>query len=144
MSKDVMDGLKAERDALAAQAEALECRLDLLDSLVSDTMFDNNRLTRERNALVAQIEAMREMANRANKHLTKGYGPQVFNALYCNLALSALAELDAFTPQQCLRDVQAEAGRKGYLEGVLNYDPDYDPEWLASQYAATVRKGGAE
>jgi len=52
------------------------------------------------------------------------------------------ADIISKTPQQCLRDVQAEAGRKGYLEGVLNYDPDYDPEWSASQYAETVRQGG--
>lgn len=99
----------------------------------------------ERDALAAQIEAMREMANRANKHLTKGYGPQVFNALYCNLALSALAELDAFTPQQCLRDVQAEAGRAGFI-ACLKFVCNNPENWISSadEYAATVRKGGAE
>ena len=43
-----------------------------------------------------------------------------------------------------IRNVQAEAGRRGYLEAALNFDPDYDAWWSAEQYAATVRQGGAE
>lgn len=114
--------------------------------LVNALEAENTALKGERDALAAQVEAMREMANRANKHLTKGHGTQVFSALYCNLALSALAELDAFTPQQCLREIEAKAGRAGFIAGChcgANYNVhDWDNQ--ADEYANTVRQGGDE
>lgn len=52
------------------------------------------------------------------------------------------------TPQQFLRDVQAEAGRAGYLQGHSDAS-DICNEWSkkhsekhADEYAATVRQGG--
>lgn len=49
------------------------------------------------------------------------------------------------SPRQCLRDVQAEAGRKGYI-ACLNFACHTPDNWLslADKYAESVRQGGAE
>lgn len=61
-------------------------------------------------------------------------------------------EMDAITdvitsePMQCLRDVQADAGRAGYAVGwqaCLDYQSKGVCLWEA-EYAATLRQGGAE
>lgn len=65
------------------------------------------------------------------------------------------ADIISKTPRQCLLDVQAEAGRLGYVEGRTSEAMlragrtdlgDYNEviEKAANNYAATVRKGGAE
>lgn len=90
--------------------------------------------------LQAQVEALREMANRASAHLTKGYAGQSFSAIDCNLALSALAEIDSFTPQQHLAEIRAEA----VLDAVKFFAPAMDIETESLEwYAAKVRQGGA-
>lgn len=55
------------------------------------------------------------------------------------------------TPQQCLRDVKAEAGRAGYLTCLYTAEDYFDSYYAgilteadAEEYAAKVRQGGAE
>lgn len=97
-------------------------------------------------ALAAQVEVLREMANRANVHLTKGYAGQSFSAIDCNLALSALAEIDSFTPQRHLAEIRAQAGRDGFIEGVRQEMLDrfglfyHDTIDRANQYADSIRQ----
>lgn len=102
----------------------------------------------ERDALAATVEALREMANRANVHLTKGYAGQSFSAIDCNLALSALAEIDNFTPRQHLAERDAQKGRDGFIAGADWYHFNkrglvYTGEsanYAANQYADSIRR----
>lgn len=144
-----MDGLKAERDALLAQVEALECRLDPLDSLVSDTMFDNNRLTRERNALAAQNELLHSFIESVMANIGAGATLDEVADMLCDWWDTRK------TPQQCLLDVQAEtiqAGLDAIGAPVTKFAKMSDQfvagfnfcAALLQQYATKVRQGGAE
>ncbi len=100
---------------------------------------------------VKEIEALRNErdALAARNHelvLACKLAIDMFIANDCNVpnTIETLQDAIDANPQQCLRDIQAEAGRVGYFEAAMNYDPDYDPWWSADQYAATVRQGGAE
>lgn len=97
-------------------------------------------LKAERDALAAQLESFvdvlmnSENINKSTKELISGIWS-------CRA-----------TPQRCLRDVQAEAGRKGFIECSTRWNlcnafgefvlPE-EIEAVADEYAATVRQGSA-
>lgn len=123
---------------LSAQRGQLQLQRDIERESVK-------QLTAERDALAATVEALREMASRANRHLIKGYALQRFDAANCNLALSALAEIDSFTPQQHLANLRAEAALMGWFECEKWFCGPDDPEncvKAANQYADSIRQGG--
>lgn len=116
------------------RVEALKDKVEALSDMVEI-------LKAERDVLAAQLDVLRTAALNAISFMSGG---------------TAKAELrDAYdaTPQQCLRDVQAEAGRLGFIAGacrwVAEVHPDYaadvapDIEADADKYAESVQQGGA-
>ena len=105
----------------------------------------------ERDALASQVEA----SNKVLESLLKtpiGFGGslQADGQFYYKVAESVFEKAKVAlskTPQQCLLDIQDEAGRKGFIAG---YDAGHEYRFsgmgdeLADEYAATVRQGGAE
>lgn len=88
---------------------------------------------------IKEIEALKAERDALRAHVASlQYYIRKYQELGADFILS---EALTKTPQQCLRDIQAEAGRVGYFEAAMNYDPDYDPWWSADQYAESVRKG---
>lgn len=127
-----------------------------LERLISECKLMLNKrdeeieaLKAERDALAAQVEVQNDVIKYAhNKLYILSHNRNDVSARCIGDADKAFKVVDDYllankTPQQCLRDVQAEAGRKGYLEAALNFDPDYDAWWSASQYAESVRQGTA-
>lgn len=108
-------------------------------------------LKAERDALAAQVEASNKVLGSLLKTpLGFGGSLQADGQFYYKVAESVFEKAKAAlskTPQQCLRDVQAEAGRKGFIAG---YDAGYEYRFsgigdeLADEYAAKLRQGGAE
>lgn len=103
-------------------------------------------LKAERDELAAQNKILLDALNLALPSVETCYKQHM--ATWETLFL--LREAAKATPQQCLRDVQAEAGRLGFLEGVRQMCGNeigwfgHDADSCANHYAATVRQGGAE
>jgi hypothetical protein len=103
---------------------------------------DAHTIKAELDALVAQVEALKDAANFA----------------YCNWrsssdALGGMRRLvDAVdsTPAQCLAEIRAEAGRAGYLQAIYDYEQIFEidcnmtPENAADKYADKIRQGGVK
>lgn len=98
-------------------------------------------LLADREALTAQVEAMRSAMNNACNVTNLAESGDQANAIY--MMESVLRK----TPQQCLLDVQAEAGRKGYAQALFDqFAGDYQTldklKFKPDQYAESVRQGG--
>lgn len=103
-------------------------------------------LTTERDELVAQVEYLKSHFNELIEIAQRCDSWESFPQKPLDRALAALQSL----PQQCLRDVQAEAGRAGFVAGARQAIEN-DISWYchhlencADEYAATARQGGAE
>ena len=128
----------------ALRSEALKDKVDALSDMV-------NILKSERDALAAQVESLRKVANDAIHFASIRKGKVCADPMFVMQQLQN--RIDA-TPQQCLRDVKAEAGRKGFITGACKWvaavhpiyaeDAKPDIEADADQYAAKVRQGDAE
>jgi hypothetical protein len=85
--------------------------------------------------LMAQIDFWRDIAEECATIGTKVEACHRFEA-----ALKV-------SPTQCLREIQAEAGRAGFVAGYNSGFADrglnrsFSPEWHASHYAHDIRKG---
>lgn len=106
-------------------------------------------LKTERDALAAQNKILLDALNLALPSVEACYKQHM--ATWETLFL--LREAAKATPQQCLRDVQAEAGRAGFIAGFNESGEGFNGEYgasekriyqLADEHAAKVRQGGAE
>ena len=89
--------------------------------------------------LAAQVEVLKDAAN----------------AAYCNWRSSSdvlggmkkLMQTVEATPNQCLREIEAEAGRAGFVEGVRQMTENeigwfgHDADSCANHYAESIRQG---
>lgn len=113
-------------------------------------------LKADRDELKAQAETMREQLQIAHDCITcadeTGYVQDVGFVDLEAVALELKLAIES-TPQQCLREIEAKAGRAGFVLGhSLHADimkAIYNGEWdavarFANEYAATVQQGGAE
>lgn len=125
---------KSDYDAAIAERDALAHRLNdvSIACKMSNAMIDETEA--ERDALAAQNKELGRLLAAAEKQTAQ-------------LTLIAIGELT-------IPDIEAGAGRAGFIAGASKWaaavHPDYaddvtaDIEADADQYAATVRKGGAE
>lgn len=104
----------------------------------------------ERDALAAQVEALTAHGNALATAASMATGAMAVGSpvtKFCVEAVKRFNAVKASTPQQCLRDVKAEAGRAGYLQGyedsMMTKFDGFSKE-LADEYAAKVREGGTE
>ncbi len=109
---------------------------------VSEGRFvSRTQLQAERDALAAQVESMRAAMLNACNVIDLAANVEQSQAVYL------MERVLAATPQQCLRDVQAEAGRKGYAQALFDqYKGDYRTldklKFKPDEYAAKLRQGG--
>ena len=102
-----------------------------------------------------EIQALKDECNALAAHnremaLACKLAIDVFIANDCNVpnTIETLQDAIESTPQQCLLDVKAEAGRAGFIEGVRQMCEneigwfDHDAESCANHYATKVRQGG--
>ena len=106
-------------------------------------------LLAENEALVAQVEILREiyyLADGARVEHSEGNAGEEKDWL--NKLYSVAGDYMQPTPQQCLADIKAEAGRAGYLAATYDYEHLFEieckltPEQAANQYAAKIRNTG--
>lgn len=144
-----------EIEALKAHVEQLEMCLKDRKALCHQAFDANDALKAERDALATQVYLLKDSINKCT----------IDNVALLRLS-PELKQIVAATPQQCLRDIQAEAGRAGYYEGfragVVIDAPDcgcsngasaidhfrrmvdHAARVNADQYAAILRQGGAK
>lgn len=109
--------------------------------VVDDVVYDKERI-RE---LVVQVEVLSRTMIKLDDWInrlpipTKGACTQ----------LIAIKQVLDTTPQQCLREIEANAGRRGFMAGIDSCDSYLDGyyggidfEKYADEYAAKVREGG--
>jgi hypothetical protein len=101
------------------------------------------KLEAERDALAAQVEALKDAANSAYCHWNSS--SDVFGGMK-----RLIAAVEA-TPAQCLADVRAEAGRAGFIAGcelIIDLVSDGSNtgayKFHADEYAKKIRQGGAK
>jgi hypothetical protein len=173
---DELEALKAERDALSAQVadafgdgyydgfldgakhhESTDCNTnpDYLgdDAMRCSEIAENEKSKRlgivSRQELAAQVEVFKsalDVVRQTSK--PSGFGVQSPQGARAErLAWMRLNEAVNATPAQCLREIQAEAGRAGFLEAAQIY-ADWpidkrDYVTVADKYADRIRQGGA-
>lgn len=109
------------------------------------------KLKSERNALAAQVEALKQIAYLADGARVEaaddngGEEKRWLHKLYC-----AVGEYDCTaTPAACLAQVRADAGRAGFIAGARALETiqilasDESIFELADDYAERIRQGGA-
>jgi hypothetical protein len=118
-------------------------KINVYDAFIDDPLsafYEFNKLKAERDALAAQVEALKDTANSA----------------YCNWRSSSdvfggmqrlIAAVEA-TPTQCLSEIKAEAilGFATYIDSTGELSGD-DCTFIideANQYAEQIRQGGAK
>lgn len=143
--QDSIVRLRAGRDK--AWQELREIRDAAGASCIDSTADEVRRIVVERDAalsqnaeLVAMVTVQAEFLRHVKKCLAK-------NGEYAPLTHKEIDDLIAATPTQHLRQIQAEAGRAGFIAGVSLYDSGYtissdEIEAEANKYAAKVRQGG--
>lgn len=101
------------------------------------------KLRSERDALAAQVETIRaEIEFSAVKIIEMMPTVEIY-ALACSIIGAAKS-----TPQQCLAEIKAEAGRDGFVAGYMStvhFDDDSELLWAnneANQYADKIRNTG--
>lgn len=152
----------------AKLAELLQINEDMvthIESLVAERDYFKNgmaelqdvidKLEPERDALVAQVEACSAaLKSLLETPLGIGGSLQSDGQFYYKVPESVFKKVEstlAKTPEQCLREIQAEAGRAGFVAG-MNYcinflDSNYPTlgiEDCANDYVAELQQGGAE
>lgn len=111
-------------EGLAELAETLEKQIPDYERQLSDERMKSMRLETERDALAAKLSMVIAAWNGSD-----------YDAIN--------AEINK-TPQQCLAEIKAEAGRAGFVAGRLR-GVDYfklTEAQAADEYAAKIRKGG--
>lgn len=154
----LVNSLTSERDALAAKCESRAVQIETLAKEVDAANDRNAELVEQRDALAAQAEALRSAIE---PFATGGVCSAIDREDYSIMrerikdwhgAIEFKKAQDAYnsTPQQCLRDVKAEAGVKGLRRGValasggdISLDSILVKIW-SDGYAESLRKGGAE
>ena len=110
-----------------------------------------DELLAERDTLAAQVEALRDAAaDAANAlgFLSHHLSGRVGEAALLDMAEKADAVSEALseTPQQCLADIKAEAGRAGFIAcAEWVGDSEYENDKMlkaADEYAAKIRNTG--
>lgn len=143
------DGNFYFKHVMAMTAEGLHSKSDIAaelgyrDSKIVELQSRLERANEERNELAATVDALRDGLVDARKWIDERNHVCDKSKDFCD-SLTLLIE-GAEAPQQHLRDVQAEAGRAGFIAGVearrvalLN---DEQAAIKADQYAASVKAG---
>lgn len=118
---------------------------DCLDKMVPS---DLRLLVGERDALSAQVEVLRRSILKAYNHqLNVGYDNQRGVSEVFSLLGDAFLLAQA-TPAACLAQVQADAGRAGFIAGYEFCNGDnrlisHNYKGFAEKYAETIHKGDA-
>jgi phage I-like protein len=103
------------------------------------TTCDKQAAIAERDALVAQVETMKSLMLDLVEHVPQSAYPELYDKC---------AKLANESPSQHLREIQAKAGRAGFIAGaesmklVFQYGGNYNTQDKANQYANRIRKGG--
>lgn len=131
LMRNEADQLRIELEELSELDELLNAYFKARNS-ADQIKTQLAELERQNAELVAQVEALRIAALNAIQQMSGG---------------EAKADLrDAYdaTPAQCLRDIQAEAGRASYQACLQNIGY-HEPEWQddANAYAERVKAGEA-
>ena len=140
--------------ALYVKAMRLESEIKSLRTQVSDSsneaihaLAEIMQLKAERDALAAQVEALREVANDAIHFASARKDKVCADPMF---VMQQLQNRINATPQQHLAEIRAEAGQAGYAEG---YQVGFQTGRIgasnrggsaSNEYAAKVRQGGAE
>lgn len=117
-------GQKAH-EAMIAHCEALQTEL-----------FNARQ---ERDALAAQNELLRSHLETFSE-IDGGFEAAMFESKW--------REIIRATPEHCLAEIRAEAGRAGFMAGYAQHESDADcgirfrAEKMSSEYAAQIRQGG--
>ena len=88
--------------------------------------------------LVAQVESVRQACLDWENTET----PNAWQLIFDEIKRCANAK-----PRQCLRDIQAEAGKTGYMQGIYDWREaeekyqNFDITFSANEYAASIAKG---
>ena len=120
----------------ALKIEALKDKVEALSDMVEILKAERDALAAHNSELVSACKLAIDM----------------FVANDCNVpnTIETLQDAIDATPQQCLRDVQVEAGRAGFVAGAqsmklaFQYGGSYSTEQKADKYAESLRQGGAE
>lgn len=115
-------------------------------------LIDNQKLESDRDALAAQVEAMTAHGSTLATAASMATGAMAVGSPVTKLCVEAVKRFNAVkasAPQQCLRDVKAEAGRAGFFAAInlVRMQPERANHAVfvcqkADEYAAKVRKGG--
>lgn len=140
---ELCDKLQSESDRLSQKLRAAQHEVEKTESAlkrVTDYAIGlerySNQLKSEHDALAATVEALREVANHYQ-----------FKIVASDNAMDEIVARLGNTPQQHLRDVRAEAGRDGFIEGAqsmklaFQYSGTYSTQSKADQYAERVKDG---
>lgn len=120
---DLFETMKAERDALVAQVEVLRSAIEPFATGGVCSAIDRE-----------DYSIMRERIKDWHGAIEFKKAQDAYNS----------------TPQQCLREIEAKAGRAGFIAGIDALEvaqilgSDFDAEKSADEYATKVRQGGAE
>jgi hypothetical protein len=132
--------LLAERDALAHRLNDVSIACKVSNSL-------NDEILAERDALAAQNIKMMQ----AILYCTIYLDDNKLNSIATgSKAHNMLADAVVSTPQQCLAEIKAEAGRAGFVAGYHKMHIEFvgspangdGAEFAANQYAAKIRNAG--
>lgn len=134
-------------EAMVTHIESLAAERDYFKNGMAELQDIIDKLEPERDVLVAQVEVLREQLKISHDCITcadeTGYLQDVGFVDLEAVALELKLAIES-TPQQCLREIQAEAGRAGFVAG---YDAGHEYRFsnlgdeLADEYAEKVRNG---
>lgn len=123
----------------------------LLEMRIDELEEKNAKLAAERDALAAQVEALKAAIVGVRKVGNKsGFGVQSPASVRAErLAWLRLGEVVELTPQQLLQEVKAQAGRKGYAQALFDqFAGDYrtldNLKDKPDHYAESIRQGEVE
>ena len=128
--------MKTNTQTLAAALRQLASDIESPDGVANAAILEAAERLDE---LMAQVEVLKS-------HIAKYTGVgSLFDAVVWEEETKRLVQL---SPTQCLREIQAEAGRAGFIAGaesmklVFQYGGNYNTQDKANQYANRIRKGG--
>ena len=133
--------MKTNTQTLAAALRQLASDIESPDGVANAAILEAAERLEE---LTAQVEVLRSALKLAQESARSDYKQGYLKYGDYNKIELALIE----TPTQCLREIQAEAGRAGFIAGaesmklVFQYGGNYNTQDKANQYANCIRKGG--
>lgn len=130
-----LEQVKRERDEAFAQVASL----GRVNSKLSQKQSEQGRI----NALECALTCLQFAVSLSDDESLK-------KVLSDTLVIYNELEDEGIKPSQCLREIQAEAGRAGFVEGYSSCwfqhygasAPDFASAFSADQYAAKLRQGG--